>query len=108
MADSGAVEKDVWKVKDWLTDMIDSVRKVTHIAPPDDKGEIIGEKVQQEGVIFVPAHDLKLCSTVTDARYAVTTEVYPDSAKATDAQCNDAQVACVVGALDFLIQHKLK
>ena len=88
--------------------MIDSVSKVTHIAPPDDNGEIIGAKVQQEGVIYYPAHDLFLCSSVTDARYAVTTEVYPDSVKATDAQCNDAQVACVVGALDFLIKNKLK
>ena len=31
--------------------MIDSVRAVTHIAPPDAKGNIIGEPISQEGVV---------------------------------------------------------
>ena len=87
----------------WHTAMIDSVRKVTHIAPPDDKGLIIGAPVTQEGVIVYPAKDLHLCSSVANAAYATTTEVYPDSATATGEECNRAQVACLVGGLDFVI-----
>ena len=33
--------------------MIDTVRGVTHIAPPDEKG-ICGEPITQDGVIAVP------------------------------------------------------
>jgi len=87
----------------WHTAMIDSVRKVTHIAPPDDKGLIIGAPLTQEGVIVYPAKDLHLCSSVANAAYATTTEVYPDSATATEEECNRAQVACLVGGLDFVI-----
>jgi len=47
---------------------------------------------------------LSLCSSCTSgAAYATTTEVYPDSPKTTPGQCNAAQVACVVGGLDFLL-----
>ena len=34
---------------EWHAAIIGSVKKVTHIAPPDVKGEIIGEKPTQEG-----------------------------------------------------------
>jgi hypothetical protein len=61
--------------------------------------------VSQEGVIGIPQpSSLGLCAGVTNAYYATTTEVYPDSAKATLQQCNDAQVACVVGGLDYVIR----
>ena len=82
--------------------IINSVRKVTHIAPPDDKGNIIDEPVVREGVIIVPAKTLGLCCSVTGAKYQSTTEVYPDSPKATDEDCNNAQVAAIVGALDYI------
>ena len=108
MADSGALEEDPNSIHYWLLDIIDSVRKVTHIAPPDDKGKIIGKIVQQEGVVFFPDKDYDVCTTVTDARFTVTTEVYPDSDKTTAEQCNDAQVASVVGALDFLVKNRIK
>ena len=49
---------------------------------------------------------LGLCSGVTNAEFATTTEVYPDSPKATDEQCNRAQVACVVGGLEYIIKAK--
>mmetsp|Transcript_77174 Transcript_77174/g.152996 ORF Transcript_77174/g.152996 Transcript_77174/m.152996 type:complete len:358 (-) Transcript_77174:306-1379(-) len=89
----------------WHTVMIDAVRKVTHIAPPDDKGLIIGETVVQEGVIAIPSPKmLGLCAGVTNATYATTTEVYPDSPKATDEQCNRAQVACITGGLDYIMK----
>lgn len=89
----------------WHKAMIDSVRKVTHIAPADADGKIIGESVVQEGVIAIPSpKSLGLCSGMTNATFASTTEVYPDSPKATEDQCNEAQVACLAGALDYLIE----
>lgn len=83
--------------------VIDKVKQVTHIAPPDKNGNIIDEPVQQEGVIVVPARDLGLCGGVTLGEYTSTTEVYPDSPKATDEICNQAQVAAIVGALDYIL-----
>jgi hypothetical protein len=83
--------------------MIESVRAVTHIAPPDSNGNIIGEPVTQEGVIVYPVKTLFLCSSCTNAQYTTTTEVYPDSPKATAERCNQAQVACITGGLDFLL-----
>ena len=46
----------------------------------------------QEGVIGIPPpKSLGLCAGMTNAPYATTTEVYPDSPQADDAQCNAAQ-----------------
>ena len=90
---------------EWHAAMIEAVRAVTHIAPPDAEGKIIGAEVKQEGVIHYPAKELHLCSSVTNADYCTTTEVYPDSVKTpvTDDQCNRAQVACVVAGLEFVL-----
>lgn len=98
------------EVDDWHKAMIEKVRTVTHIAPPDDDGLIIGETVSQEGVIVIPARgrDLGLCMGVTSAPYRTTTEVYPDSAHATPEQCNRAQVACVQGGLDYILARRQK
>ncbi|OAN13342.1 peptidase [Photobacterium jeanii] len=82
--------------------VIDSVRTVTHIAPPDSEGNIIGSKVEQEGVINYPMKALSLCNGITECTYGTTTEVYPDSPRVTDQDCNNAQVAAVVGALDYV------
>ena len=83
--------------------IIAAVEKVTHIAPADDKGEIIGSKVVAHGVIEYAFKQLGLCAGVTDARYTTTTEVYPDSPRATPEQCNEAQAAAVCAALDFVL-----
>ena len=83
--------------------IIEAVAKVTHIAPADAEGEIIGAKVLAEGVIAYPFKSLGLCAGMTDARYTTTTEVYPDSARATPEQCIAAQVAAVCAALDFVL-----
>jgi hypothetical protein len=83
--------------------IIERVARVTHIAPADDAGEIIGSKVVSPGVIeydFVP---LGLCAGITGARFTTTTEVYPDSPRATAQQCNDAQAAAVRAALDHAL-----
>ena len=83
--------------------IIEAVAKVTHIAPADARGEIIGAKVLAEGVIAYPFKSLGLCAGMTDARYTTTTEVYPDSPRATPEQCNAAQVAAVCAALEFAL-----
>ncbi len=83
--------------------IIDAVAEVTHIAEPDEHGQIIGAKVEQPGVIHYPFKTLGLCAGVTDARYTTTTEVYPDSDRATPEICNKAQVAALCGALDFVL-----
>ena len=79
------------------------MEKVTHIAPPDPNGEIIGSKVTQHGVINYPFVELGLCAGVTDARFTTTTEVYPDSPKSPPEICNAAQVAAVRAALDHAL-----
>lgn len=82
------------------------VAKVTHIAPADAQGQIIGSPVVAPGVIEYPLKALGLCASITDARYTTTTEVYPDSPKATPQQCDLAQVAAVRGALDYALAHR--
>lgn len=82
--------------------IIKSVEKVTHIAPADAEGKIIGSDVVQHGVINYPLKKLGLCAGFSGAKYTSTTEVYPDSPKATAAECNRAQVAAITGMLDYL------
>jgi len=83
--------------------IISAVEKVTHIAPPDENGEIIGCKVEQNGVVNYGMKELGLCGGMTNAQFTSTTEVYPDSPKVTDENCNAAQVAAACAALDFAI-----
>jgi hypothetical protein len=83
--------------------MIAAVEKVTHIAPADANGEIIGSPVVAPGVIRYPLKELGLCAGVTEARYKTTTEVYPDSPRASAEQCNAAQAAAVCAGLDFAL-----
>ena len=84
--------------------IIDAVREVTHIAPPDPAGNIIGEPVYQDGVINIPSKKYGLCAGQTNATWTTTTEVYPDSPKATPEICNLAQVAVICSALGFAQQ----
>lgn len=84
--------------------VIAAVAMVTHIAPADAKGEIIGSPVVAPGVINYPLRPLGLCAGITDASYRTTTEVYPDSPRATPAQCNAAQAAAVCAAIDFALR----
>jgi hypothetical protein len=90
---------------DFQAAVITGVEEVTHIAPSDDAGQIIGSEVTQHGVINYPVKELGLCAGITNARFTTTTEVYPDSPNATPEICNDAQVAAVRAALDFVLTH---
>jgi hypothetical protein len=86
---------------DFQRHVIEAVAKVTHIAPADANGQIIGSDVVSPGVILYPFKDLGLCAGLTDAPYTTTTEVYPDSPRATPEQCVDAQVEAVRAAIEF-------
>ncbi len=83
--------------------VIAGVAEVTHIAPADEHGQIIGADVTQPGVINYPNVELGLCAGITGARFTTTTEVYPDSPNATPEICNAAQVAAVRAGLDFAL-----
>ncbi|WP_308367516.1 MULTISPECIES: hypothetical protein [unclassified Microbulbifer] len=61
---------------------------LTPIAPADGNGEIIGSPVVAPGV------------------YKTTTEVYPDSPRATPEQCNAAQAVAVCAAIDYALAHR--
>ncbi len=85
--------------------VIDAVAKVTHIAPADPDGTIIGSPVVARGVIEYPVVEWGLCTGITSARWRTTTEVYPDSPRATPEQCNAAQVAAARAAIDYALAH---
>jgi len=87
---------------DFQTAIIQSVEQVTHIALPDENNELIGEPITQHGVVQYPLVKLGLCTGFTGAKYTTTTEVYPDSPKVDAQNCNQAQVAACVGALEYL------
>lgn len=87
---------------DFQRAIIQSVAKVTHIAPPDEQGKIIGADVMDEGVIYYDKGSLHLCGGFTNAKYTTTTEVYPDSDSASPEICIEAQVAAIQGGLTYL------
>lgn len=85
--------------------IIDAVARVTHITPSDPDGTIIGSPVVSPGVIRYALVELGLCAGITGARYTTTTEVYPDSPRATPEQCNAAQVAAARAAIDYALAN---
>lgn len=91
---------------DFQQSIIAAVEHVTHIAPPDEDGKIIGSPMVSHGVIEYPQAKYSMCSAMTGARFTTTTEVYPDSVRATPQQCNAAQVTAVCAALDFVLAHR--
>ncbi|WP_370304827.1 M14 family metallopeptidase [Sinimarinibacterium flocculans] len=86
--------------------VIDAVAQVTHIAPADEAGCIIGSRVVAPGVIEYPLQSLGLCAGMTDAKFRTTTEVYPDSPRATPELCVRAQVAAVTAAIGYALRHR--
>ncbi|AZG36855.1 MULTISPECIES: M14 family metallopeptidase [Shewanella] len=85
--------------------VIDSVLKVTHIAPADDKNQLIEVPIEQFGVVNYPVKKLSLCAGITVNHFNTTTEVYPDSPLVTVQECNDAQVAAIIGGLDYIVGY---
>lgn len=113
-----AIEQKVWNIPDgfylvgntvnpqadFQRAIIEEVEKITHIAPADESGKLIGVELEQPGVINYAGRKLGLCMGLTGAIYVTTTEVYPDSAKVDDENCIVAQVAAITGALDFILE----
>ena len=89
---------------DFQRALIAAVRQVTHIADADDQGCLIGTAMQEPGVINYAKRALGLCGGMTAARFVTTTEVYPDGATATPAECNEAQVVTVRAAIEYLLR----
>lgn len=83
--------------------LLHAVLQVTHIAPADAQGGIIGSPLVAHGVIRYEMRALGLCASISGARYTSTTEVYPDSPRASPDQCIAAQVAAVCAALEFVL-----
>ncbi|MFT5758135.1 MAG: hypothetical protein ACI9LM_002874 [Alteromonadaceae bacterium] len=85
--------------------IITAVEKMTHIAPADDNGQLIGAPLEQRGVINYAARALGLCMGLTNADFMTTTEVYPDSPKSDDENCILAQVVVITAGLDFVLEN---
>lgn len=83
--------------------LIAAVAPITHIAPADAHGQLVGLPLQSPGVVWGESRSIGACAGFTNARFATTTEVYPDSPRTTPAQCNDAQVAAVRAAIAFAL-----
>jgi hypothetical protein len=83
--------------------ILQAVERVTHIAPADAQGGLIGTPLEAPGVIAYDVKSWGLCTGITGARYTSITEVYPDSPRANPEQCIGAQVAAVCAALEFVI-----
>ncbi|RBP47109.1 M14 family metallopeptidase [Arenicella xantha] len=113
------VEHAIWDIPDgfylvgdsenprdaFQAEIIAAVEAVTHIAPSDEDGRIIGERITQPGVINYAVKDLSLCTGFSDADFCTTTEVYPDSPLVDDENCIQAQVAAVIAALRYVYKQ---
>lgn len=88
---------------DFQAAIVSGVEPVTHIAPADERGQLIGSDISQRGVINYDVRGWGLCAGMTNAPLTSTTEVYPDSPNATDEICIRAQVAAVKAGLDFAL-----
>lgn len=88
---------------DFQAAIVSAVETVTHIAEADEDGRLIGSDMVQRGVINYDFADWGLCPSVTTASLTSTTEVYPDSPRATDEICVAAQVTAVRSAIAFLL-----
>ncbi len=86
--------------------IIEAVSKVTHIAPADEQGCLIGAPITQFGVINYPTKKLGLCTGFSDAKFNTTTEVYPDSPLVDNDNCILAQVAVIKSALDYILARE--
>ena len=82
-----------------------AVEQVTHIAPADAEGGLIGTPLEAPGVIAYDVKGWGLCTGITAARYTSITEVYPDSPRTTPQQCVAAQVTAVRSAIAYALTH---
>eukprot|EP00164_Ancoracysta_twista_P013636 GFYU01021852.1.p1 GENE.GFYU01021852.1~~GFYU01021852.1.p1 ORF type:complete len:188 (+),score=68.99 GFYU01021852.1:39-566(+) len=94
---------------EYLVALIEGVKKVTHIAPADAKGNVVGTPIISEGAIIDYENPtIDACDEMLRAEYAATTEVYPDSPKVDDANCDQAQVVTITSGLQYIIDKQIK
>lgn len=92
---------------EWYNAILQRVEKVTHIAEMEEDNTLSGYPATSRGLILVPAKELGLCAGgAVDAKYVMTTEVYPDSERTSPNDCVVAQVEAICAAIDFIIQQK--
>jgi hypothetical protein len=94
------------KQSEFYKEVIKSFKVQTHIAPVDENGLLLGELLYMEGVVLLDAKKYGVCAAYTNAKYSITTEVYPDSSKVTHKECTKAQVAAVKGGIEYLINKE--
>lgn len=87
---------------EFQTAIIEAVGEITHVAPNDAHGRLLGDIAAQKGVVNYAYKSLGLCAGVTAAPYTTTTEVYPDSASTSPDECIDAQVCALEAGLEFI------
>lgn len=85
--------------------IISAVKDVTHIAPSDASGTMLGYPVICPGVVEYDNNAYHLCATITGAPFTTTTEVYPDSAETSLAECIKAQVVAIRRAIEFALAN---
>lgn len=90
---------------DFQSAIISAVEAVTHIAPADQKGSMLGYPVVTHGVVEYDNSAWHLCATVTNAPFTTTTEVYPDSASTSPQECTRAQVVTIRQAIEFALSQ---
>ena len=91
----------------WLATIVQAVEKCTHIAQQDEHGMLAGMPLVQRGVVALPTRSLGVAAAMTNAPYAATTEVYPDSPRITSAaECCRAQVVACLAALNHIIEEE--
>lgn len=95
---------------DWYKAILQAVGRVTHIAPVDEDNTLSGYPAAAPGLILTPKKELCLCAggAVPDAKYVLTTEVYPDSHRTSAEDCVNAQVEAVCASFDYLIENEIK
>eukprot|EP01094_Clydonella_sp_ATCC50884_P006883 TRINITY_DN1606_c0_g1_i1.p2 TRINITY_DN1606_c0_g1~~TRINITY_DN1606_c0_g1_i1.p2 ORF type:complete len:396 (-),score=133.11 TRINITY_DN1606_c0_g1_i1:105-1154(-) len=87
------------------------------IAPSDEHGNIIGEKAAAEGILVINGKEWGINGAHTDAKYAITTECYPQmpqeppynelaapDPRFTLDKCNAAQVGCIEAGIEYIIK----
>lgn len=88
---------------DFQQAIISALSEVTHIAPADAEGNMLGFPVVSEGVIEYDNSAYHLCATMTGAPFTTTTEVYPDSPATSPDECNRTQIATIRSAMKFVL-----
>ena len=78
-----------------------AVKKVTHIADPDAKGNILGFAAAAPGIIYPEIEGI--CGTHTTAKFKMTNEIFPDSERCSHEVATVAQVTAVTTAIDFAL-----